>query len=134
MSYSCYRRLDEWYPIVMTCRQSGLTDSEWCRQNGISHSTFCKAVRRLRQAACDIPRGGLTPTYDVTKTSQDVVQISITPDEAIDEASSVAIKDENIENNIHTIEISTGGCTIRVSNSVEPSLLAQILYALGGTR
>ncbi len=96
MSYSCYRRLDEWYPIVMTCRQSGLTDSEWCRQNGISHSTFCKAVRRLRQAACDIPRGGLAPTYDVTNTSQDVVQISITPDEAIDKASSVSVKNVKI--------------------------------------
>ena len=46
---------DEWYKLIMDCRKSGLSDSQYCRANGIPNSSFCTAIRRLRMKSVAIP-------------------------------------------------------------------------------
>ena len=77
------RSLDEWMDLVTECRQSGLTDAAWCNEHGISPSCFYNAVTRLRKKACQIPEpAGKASTLDLTSHKQDVVQITIEPEDS----------------------------------------------------
>ena len=77
------RALDEWMDLVTECRQSGLTDAAWCNEHGISPSCFYNAVTRLRKKACQIPEpAGKASTLDLTSHKQDVVQITIEPEDS----------------------------------------------------
>ena len=44
-----YRTLEEWQPLILECRSSGMTDAEWCRINGIAKNAFYSALKRLRK-------------------------------------------------------------------------------------
>ena len=77
------RSLDEWMDLITECRQSGLTDAAWCNEHGISPSCFYNAVTRLRKKACQIPEpAGKASTLDLTSHKQDVVQITIEPEDS----------------------------------------------------
>ena len=77
------RSLDEWMDLITECRQSGLTDAAWCNEHGISPSCFYNAVTRLRKKACQIPDpAGKASTLDLTSHKQDVVQITIEPEDS----------------------------------------------------
>ena len=107
------RSLDDWMEMVTACRQSGMTDADWCAEHGIAPSSFYNAVTRLRKQACQIPDPiKKVSTLDLTSRKQD-------------ERSSSMYLD-----NSYTIEIETNGILIRMSNSVQPSLLNLLLNAL----
>lgn len=45
------------YELIMECRSSGMTDSQWCLQHGIKPGTFYNWISRLRKKSClDIPK------------------------------------------------------------------------------
>ena len=125
------RSLEEWMALVTECRQSGLTDAAWCNEHGISPSCFYNAVTRLRKKACQIPEPiGKASTLDLTSHKQDVVQIAIEP-----EASPAELISDNESNSIHldnshTIEIKAKGLLIRISNTIQPTLLKVLMDAL----
>ena len=82
------RSLYEWMDLVTECRQSGLTDAAWCNEHGISPSCFYNAVTRLRKKACQIPEpAGRASTLALTSHKQDVVQITIEPEDSPAEMS-----------------------------------------------
>ena len=112
------RSLDDWMEMVTACRQSGMTDADWCAEHGIAPSSFYNAVTRLRKQACQIPDPiKKVSTLDLTSRKQD--ELLPNPMD-----SSMYL------DNSYTIEIETNGILIRMSNSVQPSLLNLLLNAL----
>ena len=125
------RSLDEWMDLITECRQSGLTDAAWCNEHGISPSCFYNAVTRLRKKACQIPEpAGRASTLDLTSHKQDVVQITIEPEDSPAELLPHAENSPMHLDNSHTIEIEAKGLLIRMSNDVQPVLLKLLLDAL----
>lgn len=75
------RRTDEeWYRLIMDCRKSGLSDSQFCQVNGIPNSSFSTAVKRLRKKSFAIPEVTDVDIHDLTLQKQDVVKVDIIPD------------------------------------------------------
>ena len=128
----------EWIGIITTCRQSGLSDSDWCRINDIPSSSFYNAVSRLRRKACKLPEptAPTSETLDLT-TRQDVVRIDIEPtttEAPSGPASAVSPMVNTVPNldNAHTIEILSPGLSILINNQAEPSLVKALVSALRG--
>lgn len=124
---------DEQYALIMECRSSGLSDQQWCMQHDINPGTFYNWVKRLRKKSCyDIPaatgRAGLTAAVH-----QDVVKIDILPEEeSSSELFSGAGPLEDLPcNQTVPIEIRFHKTVFRITNDVDPRLLAQILRNLG---
>ena len=125
------RSLDEWMELVNECRQSGLTDAAWCNEHGISPSCFYNAVTRLRKRACQIPDPvGKASTLDPTSHKQDVVQIAIEPEISPAELIPNERNSSMHLDNSHTIEIEAKGLLIRMSNTIQPTLLKVLMDAL----
>ena len=125
------RSLDEWMELVNECRQSGLTDAAWCNEHGISPSCFYNAVTRLRKRACQIPDPvGKASTLDPTSHKQDVVQIAIEPESSPAELIPNGRNSSMHLDNSHTIEIEAKGLLIRMSNTIQPTLLKVLMNAL----
>lgn len=122
---------DEIFKLITKCRQSGLSDHQWCVENGIKSSTFYTWIKRLRELAC----------YEIPDTScqikprakkQDVVKVEVVSDE-LDFPSTERISQPTvppIHNNSTSIEIQIQDINIRIDNSVNPVLLAQVLQML----
>lgn len=133
--YNPRRSGSEWLRLITECRQSGMPDNAWCEQHNIPVSSFYNAVTRLRKEACDILElaalsGG---TYALDFTSrQDVVRVNICPDpETATSRTDVPGAVENPDRR-HTIELMTGGITVKLSNLVDPGLLAAVFRLLKG--
>lgn len=125
------RSLDDWMEMVTACRQSGMTDADWCAEHGIAPSSFYNAVTRLRKQACQIPDPiKKVSTLDLTSRKQDVVRIAIEPANSPEELLPNPMDSSMYLDNSYTIEIETNGILIRMSNSVQPSLLNLLLNAL----
>ncbi len=127
---SKYRTQQHWPKLITEGRQSGMTDMDWCRANGISRSTFYKAVKRLRDSACELhePKIVSNSCLDLTATcTQDIVPIRILPDE------QPQMPDVPSTSHIsYAMEINAGSMTIKISNDISPGMLSQTLRILGG--
>lgn len=120
-----------WMKLVTACRQSGLTDADWCAEHGIAPSSFYNAVTRLRKQACQIPDPiKKTSTLDLTSRKQDVIRIAIEPENSSEELLPNPMDSSMYLDNSYTIEIEINGLLIRLSNSVQPSLLNLLVTAL----
>ena len=129
-----YRSLDEWYKLITECRQSGLSDAQWYTANGIKKDAFYSAIKRLRQKAYAIPkpeRFSHDVIHDLTCSKQDVVKVDIVSDIQSPEEQHVPSVVPHIDNS-HTIEISLGRASIRLSNDADPVLLAKTIKIIGG--
>ena len=125
------RSLDDWMELVTECRQSGLTDAAWCEAQGISPSCFYNAVSRLRKRACQIPDPiGKASTLNLTSHKQDVVQITIEPEDSPAELLPHAENSSMYLDNSHTIEVSMKDITVRISNDADPVLLTRTFRML----
>lgn len=128
------RSQDEWLQLIQECRRSGLSDRTWCEQHGILVSSFYNAVKRLRKKACDIPYVSNRRTYALDLTSankQEAVQIDICPDpypEAVPSAKQMCPA-VHLDNS-HTLELVMDNVSLKVSNSVDPYLLQQVIRML----
>lgn len=128
------RSADEQYSLIMECRRSGLSDQQWCMQHDINPGTFYNWVKRLRKKACyDIPaatgRAGLT-----TPVKQEAVKVDIIPDQDPIPQTLTLPKDDKQESFSQPapIEIRINEAVLRISNDVDPRLLAEIMRILGG--
>ena len=128
------RSADEQYALIMECRSSGLSDQQWCIQHDINPGTFYNWVKRLRDKSCyDIPhatrRAGLT-----APVKQEVVKVDIVPDQDPIPQTPVMPQNEKYETSLQPapIEIRINEAVLRISNDIDPRLLAQILRNLGG--
>lgn len=76
------RRIDkEKLKLIMKCRASGLSDSQWCRMNGIPPSTMYTWIHRFRELGYpEIPLKEIEETT-VIVSPQEVVKLEIISDE-----------------------------------------------------
>lgn len=129
------RSADEQYALVMECRSSGLSDQQWCMQHDINPGTFYNWVKRLRDKACyEIPSA--TGKSQLTASvKQDVVRVDIIPEPEAASSPEIVhtpIINKEAEASSVPIEIRINEAVVRITNDVDPRLLAQILRNLGG--
>lgn len=127
--------------LITECRQSGLTDYEWCQQHDIKVSTFYVWVHRLKKnGEIDIPAG--IPTVIRKEPVQpDIVRIRIegekVPAPVMDAAIVPEIPGESrpamaTQPGYPVMEVILGGVHLRVTNEVNPRLLADTIRLLRG--
>ena len=124
------RRSDqEWFDLIMECRQSGLSDKVWCEEHDIATSTFYNAVTRLRRKACDIPdKSEAKSVVDLTSRKQEVVPTSIVPDRILEAAPPACARETAAHlDNPYMIEICFGDDILRFMNSADPLLLEKVI-------
>ena len=135
------RTPDEQLKLIAECRQSGLTDYEWCQENSIKVSTFYAWVHRLKQSGkIDIP--AVVPTVIRREPEQpDIVKIRIEGERELAPAENNSLTAEPPIESFPTLqpqqsypvmEVVVDGIQLRVTNDVNPSLLAETIRLLRG--
>jgi transposase-like protein len=123
--------IEEQYLLVMECRQSGLSDHQWCVEHDIKPGTFYNWVKRLRQKGyADIPNA----LGHHHSPKQDVVRLdNLCQEETIISDTDIIETNETSELKLQsTMELSIGNTDIRITNAVDPKLLAQTIQILKG--
>ena len=139
---------EEQLRLVYECRNSGLSDSQWCRQHGIATSTFSNWVVRNRKRGDIIPDPVSAEDY-WPEAKPDIVQVNLVPD-AANAGNSVAIPAARelshssashisadavptaFQPGIPVLEMELGGARLRITNDIDPALLAQAVQILRG--
>jgi len=124
--------------LIKDWQLSGLTASEWCRRNGIHKNTFSNWIHRSRkQGLLETPAVIPQPVvHDPIR--QDIVKIEVARNpEAItsgfiSEKETVFPEAPSLRNQDAVMEINLGSVRIKVSNQVNPHLLAETIRLLGG--
>ena len=120
--------LQEKYDMIMDCRTSGLSDFQWCRNHDICPSTFYGWVKQVQKDHADIPRQA-EKVSAASVPKPDVVKLEIV-DAPVNTVSDISTHSQSVSD--YTVEISIGSKTfIRLSNDVNPVLLAQIMSGIG---
>ena len=119
------------YALILECRNSGLTDYQWCKEHGIHPGTFYNWVSKLKKKGItDIPDPcSRESVHSVNK--QEVVKV----EQHSLQAEVINKPTTRLElNTTHSapVEIDFNGATIRISNSIDTSLLRSILGVIGG--
>ena len=142
---------EEQLRLITECRQSGLTDHEWCQQHGIKDATFYAWIHRLKQSGeIDIP--AVIPRVMQRKTEQhDIVKIELEgdrkqiPDDP-EESGSSALIPELAQKALQeqpspyvgagrpVMEVAINDIQLRVTNEVNPKLLAETILLLRGMK
>lgn len=125
---------EEQYQLVLECRRSGMTDSDWCRKKGINPETFYTWIRRLRK------KGGfpIPPVPKQTlpiKAFHDIARVDILPDEGPcrePDNKNAFLTPPPVRAGDSSIEIEVKGATFRFSGPVEPALYEKTLFMIGG--
>ena len=124
--------------LIKECQSSGLTANEWCRRNGISRNTYHTWINRLRkkgllETAATIPTVLSTGPYqqDIVKVefAKESQEIITTGERTLQERVSEPAQTQSSR---AVMEIAVGTVRIKVTNQVDPQLLAQTLQMLGG--
>lgn len=119
--------LQRQYELIMECRSSGMSDSQWCIQHGIKPSTFYNWISRLRKNSClNIPESACGMEV-IPSPKQEVVKLEIMPE------TDPAVIDSPSKDVVYnsSIEVTLGKATIRLSNDADPVLAKQIIQSLG---
>ena len=142
---------EEQLRLITECRQSGLTDHEWCQQHGIKDATFYAWIHKLKQSGkIDIP--AVIPRVMQRKTEQhDIVKIELEgdrkqiPDDP-EEGGSSALIPELAQKALQeqpspyvgagrpVMEVAINDIQLRVTNEVNPKLLAETILLLRGMK
>ena len=134
------RTIEEQIRIITECRRSGLTDSEWCLQHNINEKTFYSWLSRLKKRGIIDNVATIPRVLKRGHTQQDIVQISVeAPKHAYsdDETSLYPRSPETFslspeaQPGYPVMEITIDNVCVRVTNNVNPALLAQTLRLLG---
>lgn len=125
---------EEQYQLVLACRHSGLTDSDWCRGHGINPDTFSTWIRRLKKkGGFHIPQASTRPFRG--NAAPDIVRVDVLPEEG--HGGSDGGRDNPApppmpQAGPASIEIEAGGAVFRFSGPVDPSLYERTLLLIGG--
>jgi transposase-like protein len=133
--YAKRKSADEQYELIMECRSSGLSDYQWCNEHDINPGTFYNWVKRFRSKACyDIPPATGRSLYKASP-KQEVVKLEVIDDydsiEPVPASDKDAFMLTDSQASDSAIEISYGSAIIKISNAVDPLLLAQVIKSVG---
>lgn len=106
-------RLSQWFPIIKTCRESGMTVKTWCQKNDVNEKQFYYWQRKLRETAISaLPEG----TAKLPKF------VPLLP--------SVKTSALPLATFIPSMVIRVGTASIELSDHVPPELLASVLRVI----
>lgn len=126
--YHPHRSDEEWYRIIMDCRKSGMSDTQYCSTNDIAQSSLWSAIKRLRKKSFAIPEVSDVDLHEPTLPKQDVFKVDIIPDiQPPQELTPVVTP--HLDNS-YMIEIKLGDIQISLCNGAESGLVAGTLSAL----
>lgn len=134
---------EEQLRLITECHQSGLADYEWCQQHNIKVSTFYAWVHRLKQSGeIDIP--AVIPTVVRKEPKQpDIVKIKIEGEKRIATTPKSALAPEPPAETLPSMQTQPGypvmeviisNVHLRVTNDVNPALLAETIRLLRSAR
>lgn len=116
-------RRQYWKNIINQClqRPKGMTAKQWLENNGISEPTYYAWLKRFRQE-----------TYELATTTTDVPAVSevsaITFAEIPVKAETTVEEQTLVNQEMHPVAvISTGNCSIAISNDISELLISKIL-------
>ena len=125
--------------LIKDWQLSGLTISEWCRRNGIHKNTFSNWIHRFRkQGLLETPAVIPEPIIR-DPVSQDIVKIEVARNSGsaasgiISETAANFPESPFSDSKGPVMEITLGSVQIKVSNQVNPQLLAEAIRLLGGS-
>ena len=124
--------------LIKDWQLSGLTLSEWCRRNGIHKNTFSNWIHRFRKQGLLETPAVIPETITRDPVSQDIVKIEVARNsgsvssEIISEVADIIPESPFSDNQGAVMEITLGSVQIKVSNQVNPQLLAEAIRLLGG--
>ena len=125
--------------LIKDWQLSGLTISEWCRRNGIHKNTFSNWIHRFRkQGLLETPAVIPEPIIR-DPVSQDIVKIEVARNSGsaasgiISETAANFPESPFSDSQGPVMEITLGSVQIKVSNQVNPQLLAEAIRLLGGS-
>ena len=115
--------------LISECRSSGMSDHQWCTMHGIKPGTFYNWVKRFRkEGVYEMPSRTKAENYVPCKR-QDVVEV--TPYTFKDNTGE-ALCERNTESEQTVLSLCMGDISLKVSNDVNPELLAFAIKALRG--
>ena len=124
--------------LIKNWQLSGLTISEWCRRNGIHKITFSNWIHRFRkQGLLETPAVIPEPIIR-DPVSQDIVKIEVARTSGsassgiISETAAIVPESPFSDSKGPVMEITLGSVQIKVSNQINPQLLAEAIRLLGG--
>lgn len=125
---------EEQYQLVLECRRSGMTDSDWCREKGFNPETFYTWVRRLRKKGI-FPIPPASKHSISNKSSPAIARVNILSEEepcspADKKKAFVSPRMAKIGGSC--IEIEVKGAAFLFYGSVEPDLYEKTLHMIGG--
>ena len=124
--------------LIKDWQLSGLTLSEWCRRNGIHKNTFSNWIHRFRKQGLLETLAVIPETITRDPVRQDIVKIEVARNsgsvssEIISEVADIIPESPFSDNQGAVMEITLGSVQIKVSNQVNPQLLAEAIRLLGG--
>ena len=125
--------------LIKDWQLSGLTISEWCRRNGIHKNTFSNWIHRFRkQGLLETPAVIPEPIIR-DPVSQDIVKIEVARNSGsaasgiISETAANFPESPFSDSQGPVMQITLGSVQIKVSNQVNPQLLAEAIRLLGGS-
>lgn len=137
------RTPEEQLKQVTACRASGLTVTEWCEREDIQISTYYTWVERLTKKGM-LEKPVAIPQRIIRKPySPDIVKVEVAAP-IVSESTSISNRESDcsltyateasspVFNNDVAMEISYGQVQIKITNQVNPQLLADMIRLLGG--
>ena len=124
--------------LIKDWQLSGLTISEWCRRSGIHKNTFSNWIHRFRKQGLLETPAVIPETITRDPVSQDIVKIEVARNSGpvssgiFSEAADIIPESPFSDNKGAVMEITLGSVQIKVSNQVNPQLLAEAIRLLGG--
>lgn len=131
---------EEQLRLIQECRASGLTDYEWCVEHGIQPKTFYTWIYRMKKkGVLDIPATIPTVIPRAMKNPEIVkIQVEARPTEseqAMARATPSALQPASpVQYGVPVMEVMVEGIQLRVTNDVDPQMLAQTIRFLRGSR
>ena len=129
---------DEQLKLIQECRASGLTDYEWCVEHGIRPKTFYTWIYRMKQKGIiDVP--ATIPTVIPREAKRpEIVKIQVEPrladnQQVLKSTTAPALQPAvPSQSGIPVMEVMVGSIQLRVTNDVNPQILAQTIQLLRG--
>jgi len=125
--------------LIKDWQLSGLTISEWCRRSGIHKNTFSNWIHRFRKQGLLETPAVIPEPITRGPVSQDIVKIEVARNSGsvlsgiISETAAIVPESLVSGNKGAVMEITLGSVQIKVSNQVNPQLLAEAIRLLGGS-
>lgn len=131
---------EERLAIIKECKSSGIPGREWCRQHGINWNTYHTWVTRAKKKGLVETAATIPTVMQHEPEKPEIVRVAFSNEESFLPSKDLP---ENIyqeemkskpEDMLTAMEIEVSGIRIKVSNQVDPELLAEVIRQIGGIR